>query len=464
MVGIAETFADPNIAATDTSWEQTRQRLAQPFTPPPAPLPPAEGVPDALSLPVQPPLKAPEQMATQEPTQAPQQMHGGGGGVFSRADIARYQQPYRDAENLAADYGNAAGMVAEDEAKAYRERTKVMKESQEIEALQQTVFDNQLEMRNQQVEKARKEANEKAKLDPNRIWKQRGVGAQVAAAIAAGMGAFASTVSGGPNFALDIINRAVDQDIEAQRDEYERAKDKVNEARSDYAMFRQQGFDDRQARLLARQNKLDVVDSKITEAGAALKNLDSQKRVADLQIGIRQGKDQLEMQLKQINHAAAQQAAATEAARAANIYKAQADAVQQQNERAVSLPDGTKVLAGTKEEAEKLKTANAAREEIKALFSRMRGLVNDYRQVGWPASNVELEGIASQIKTKMAVMNGMGAISGTDERLVTQFANPTDWFQFDDTVIKSIDSAEQSLDQGYTSALVARGVIPKGRK
>lgn len=55
-----------------------------------------------------------------------------------------------------------------------------------------------------------------AKVDPKGFWKDKSTADQIMIALAQAMGAFASTVRGGPNFAVDIINRAVDKDVEAQ--------------------------------------------------------------------------------------------------------------------------------------------------------------------------------------------------------------------------------------------------------
>lgn len=54
-----------------------------------------------------------------------------------------------------------------------------------------------------------------AEVDPNRIWRGK-PGAQISAAIAAGLGAFGASLSHTPNFALDMINRQIDRDVEAQ--------------------------------------------------------------------------------------------------------------------------------------------------------------------------------------------------------------------------------------------------------
>jgi hypothetical protein len=64
-----------------------------------------------------------------------------------------------------------------------------------------------------------------ADFGPDRFFKQRGTWAVIGAAIAQGLGAYAATIRGGPNYAQQIIQGAIDRDIESQRMEYLRDRD-----------------------------------------------------------------------------------------------------------------------------------------------------------------------------------------------------------------------------------------------
>jgi hypothetical protein len=67
---------------------------------------------------------------------------------------------------------------------------------------------------------------------------------------------------------MDIINRGIDRSIDAQRAEYEKAKDKVALANNAYAILRQNGLDDRQAALGVKQRLLETFQGQ-TDAMAA---------------------------------------------------------------------------------------------------------------------------------------------------------------------------------------------------
>lgn len=51
------------------------------------------------------------------------------------------------------------------------------------------------------------------------------------AAIAAGLGAYASAMSGTPNYALQILNKAIDDDLEKQKTEMAFKRQTINDQR-----------------------------------------------------------------------------------------------------------------------------------------------------------------------------------------------------------------------------------------
>ena len=77
---------------------------------------------------------------------------------------------------------------------------------------------------------------------------------KVAAVISVAMGAYAQGLSGGklPNTALQIINTAIDRDIDAQKMEYQKLKGLVDEKRNVYAAAMRMLGDERQADALLR--------------------------------------------------------------------------------------------------------------------------------------------------------------------------------------------------------------------
>ena len=89
-------------------------------------------------------------------------------------------------------------------------------------------------------------------INPQRAFPN--VFSKIAAVISVAMGAYAQGLSGGklPNTALQIINTAIDRDIDAQKMEYQKLKGLVDEKRNVYAMAMRMLGDERQADALLR--------------------------------------------------------------------------------------------------------------------------------------------------------------------------------------------------------------------
>lgn len=73
-------------------------------------------------------------------------------------------------------------------------------------------------------------------IDPDRLFRGRPV-ARFMSALAAGVGAYAATVGGTRNFALDILNKNIDRDIAAQRAELGKKQGQLKRADNAYAQL-----------------------------------------------------------------------------------------------------------------------------------------------------------------------------------------------------------------------------------
>ena len=89
---------------------------------------------------------------------------------------------------------------------------------------------------------------------------------KMAAVISVSMGAYAQGLSGGklPNTALQIVNSAIDRDIEAQKAEYQKLKGMVSEKRNVYGMAMRLLGDERQADEMARSAAYRAFNAGVT--------------------------------------------------------------------------------------------------------------------------------------------------------------------------------------------------------
>lgn len=72
------------------------------------------------------------------------------------------------------------------------------------------------------------------KIDPNRVWSNMGTGNKVMAAIAIALGGASAGLTGKSNPALDVINNAIDKDIEAQKSDLGRQNNLLSSYMSQY--------------------------------------------------------------------------------------------------------------------------------------------------------------------------------------------------------------------------------------
>ncbi len=151
---------------------------------------------------------------------------------------------------IAADNTNRALMLqkeADDAATLIAERNKVAdRKIADIQAAVQDYSDNR-------------------KVNPNRYMENLGTGGRVLAAIASAFGAFGSAITHSPNYAQNMIDRAIDADIRSQEAEVAARGAKVNMLTNQYALFRSKGMDEDAARLAVRTLRLQQAQAKVEE-------------------------------------------------------------------------------------------------------------------------------------------------------------------------------------------------------
>lgn len=108
----------------------------------------------------------------------------------------------------------------------------------------------------------------KYEFDQDRVWKRMGTAGSIAAGVGIALGALAQGFGAKSNAAIDAIDKQIQRDIEQQRMEYEKIKDKTKAQESAYGRLRQLGMDDSQARAQLNKASLDQIQTKL-ESGLA---------------------------------------------------------------------------------------------------------------------------------------------------------------------------------------------------
>ena len=127
----------------------------------------------------------------------------------------------------------------------------------------------------------------KTQIDPYRFYRHpdgsRDLPKSIMSAVAIGLGALGSSLparyggTGGPNVALQIIDKAIDRDIAAQRDDLNNRQAGVGLQMNLLGQMKSQFADERQAEAAARAVMLETARFKIEEASAK----SGDRRVAD---------------------------------------------------------------------------------------------------------------------------------------------------------------------------------------
>lgn len=156
---------------------------------------------------------------------------GGGTGGGVRTSTQRTSVDPEAADEV-RELGISADVAREDAAMAVEEgaaaEAKLQQQRAEHAAFQATNLDEQV--RRQQADAAdyqRRQEHETTKLkslqaeadtkiDPKRWWREKSTGENILAALAMGLGAAGSALTGTPNFALQIIDKAIERDIDSQ--------------------------------------------------------------------------------------------------------------------------------------------------------------------------------------------------------------------------------------------------------
>jgi hypothetical protein len=125
-----------------------------------------------------------------------------------------------------------------------------------------------------------------ANLDGNRLM-QGGSGVLMMLGMAAG--AFGASLTKTPNFALTIVQNALDRDLEGQRENVRGKREAVSFAREMYQGFRDQGRDELESRMATRAAMYEAVATKVDalaqQAGAGDRKAAYEAQARELRMG-----------------------------------------------------------------------------------------------------------------------------------------------------------------------------------
>lgn len=138
--------------------------------------------------------------------------------------------------------------------------------------------EERLKLQKQREEKLRNEVTaatnefKSSQVDPERFFNKKGTASKILAALAAGIGAYASAMSGTRNFALEIINQAISDDIEAQKVSIAQKGGLISERRNLLQDLINKGLTDAEAESAAHVIMLNKVQTDLDKKMALIKD------------------------------------------------------------------------------------------------------------------------------------------------------------------------------------------------
>lgn len=267
-----------------------------------------------------------------------------------------------------------------------------------------------------------------SKVDPNRYWNSKGTGQKIGASIGLILGGIGSGITGQPNMALQVIDRAIDRDIESQKID-------LSKKETLYGRYLDQTKDGLAAQQMAKADAYDVAAAQLQKISAQYTGTkaaaDAQATIGQLRANgatlrqqatqrameIEQGRIGLQMQRFQAE-ALGQLMKGVQGGGGFDRRVLELPAFKDYRERAVDLPDGSVGFAPDKEEAGKARESFAAVANLKQKLGRYSDLLKS----GSPATldRGSAQALRADILAEMGHLHGINRLSDKDLELFEQ--------------------------------------------
>lgn len=316
-----------------------------------------------------------------------------------------------------------------------------------VDGMQKAAVANQQQMQVEAAERKRQADDFATKLAqndkdlaanaPKNYWADKSTGSKIGAAIAIGLGAYASAYTGGPNGALQIINDAIKRDVDLQAAKRANIKDQRGNIQSAYQMKMQQLGDDSAARQGAYVQGLEVAKLQLQKSAMTAQTQNA--------------KDNAGMMIGQIEH--------QQGVLRAEMAMKHVTVMNEMNKRVVPGlgVNGKPVYAATPEDATEAKTKLAAHQEFSKIVN---GLIEE-RKANGPVfldRDKVAEGQAkiAALVPLMNEMSGLTRLSKDDIELMQKQIgdDPTKI----GAVIAKLNAAKENADSKIGAFLRQRGL------
>ena len=182
------------------------------------------------------------------------------------------QKKWDEAGQKAADaviqQGEAQAAGAAAQAELFKNEGMRLQQENERRVKQQADRPAAMQKRLDEVDVINKKFSD-AKIDQKHIWGDEGTGNRFFAALGIALGALGSGLNGKPNAALDIVNRAIDRDIEVQKANLEQIGKSSEVARGGLADYMKVTGDQDAAIAAERARQLAIFENQLKTAASS---------------------------------------------------------------------------------------------------------------------------------------------------------------------------------------------------
>lgn len=330
-----------------------------------------------------------------------------------------------------AEIEAAAAPIRKQKANQLVEQKQQAFEKQEEQKIKQSA-DTRLAELDQRIEALRSD-----ELDPQRFWNNMSLGGKIVAALSMFLGGYAAGMTGGRNSALEIIQGAVDKDLDAQKQQRKLELDEIEAKREEY--YR-------------------MMNNKLEEQKQKTQNELTQMRIQDLQSQIVARQEKAMLAKQQLAESKARQ----DMLNSSGITEKTIPLLdEKQRERLVRKKDGTYSMAFSKEAATELRKfkndVEPAQDAIKrAIMLSKQGTRFSLEDRAKLAT--EMQGIIGNLRLSFL---GPGAMTEQEyTRLRDTLGNPNKLFALPSVERKKLETVFNKLNSDLKSRYENAGIRP----
>lgn len=290
------------------------------------------------------------------------------------------------------------------------------------------------------INNTQKQLEQAATLNPNHYWQSMSTGGKVLSLVGIALGGFGGGLTGKmDNPVMDQINKYIDRDIDAQKQNYERLRGKLGTQSSVYGLGMQQFGDSNAALLAAKASALGIAELKIKETAARAQSPEVQARAQMMLGDITQKKAQMGLQLNQMMYQMGALRQATNGGGVENPIYLPEDI----QKKAVKMPNGMYRLANSEDGAKEISKTQVAAAEMKNTLLKMRQLQG--ASIPYSDASRQAQGLMSDLLFQNQNLSGVSRLSAEDvEQLQKQTVDVTGWRQ--GLVTKMLDQLDGKID------------------